>query len=148
MRRKAIAGLIILLWIGGVALLLRRNSGGDVDRRLTEAAIRVQPATYYYSLFYRGAKIGAVSSAIDTLVAALIDEEYYTGKFPSRDSLTPVSARLRSRMTRGFRLTNISLDLERPGKRAKMSAFVEADTTLIVIDGRSADSATPHLIGL
>jgi hypothetical protein len=148
MNRKAIGIVILILWMAGVAVLLRRNFGGDINRRLTEAAIRVQPETYYYSLFYRGAKIGAASSAIDTLVAALIDEEYYTGKFPSGDSLAPVSARLRSRMTRGFRLTNISLDLERGGKRVKMSAFVQADTTLVVIDARSADSTAPHIIGL
>lgn len=148
MNRKAIAIIVLAIWVAGVAVLLRRNFGGDVNRRLTEAAIRVQPATYYYSLSFRGAKIGAASSAIDTLVGALIDEEYYTGRFPSGDSLAPVSARLRSRMTRGFRLTNISLELERGEKRAKMSAFVQEDTTLVVIDGRSADSTTPHIIGL
>lgn len=128
--------------------MLRRSFRGDVNRRLTEAAIRVQPATFYYSLSYRGAKIGAASSAIDTLVAALVSEEYYTGTFPSGDSLVPVSARLRSRLSRGFRLTDIALRLDRGGRSTKMTGFVQADSTLVVVDDRSADPKTPHIIGL
>jgi len=128
--------------------MLRRSFGGDVDRRLTEAAIRIQPATFYYSLSYRGTKIGAASSAIDTLVAALVSEEYYTGRFPSGDSLAQVSARLRSRLTRGFRLTDISMRLDQSGRSSKMSAFLQGDTTLVVVDGSAADSAAPHIIGL
>jgi len=148
MNRKGIAVFILLLWLGGIAWLVRRNSGGDANHRLTEAAIRLQPATFYYSLSFRGRKIGAASSAIDTLVSAFVSEEYYTGAFPIGDSLTPVSARLRSRLTRGFRLTDIALKLDVSGRRATVSAFVQGDTTLVVIDGRKPDSATPHIVGL
>ena len=148
MNRKIVAGIVILLWAGGFAWMWRRNSGGDVSRRLTEAALRVQPASFYYTLSYRGEKIGAASSAIDTLPSALIAEDYYTGNFPSGDSLVPVSARLRSGLTRAFRLNNISLDLTRNGKTSKSSAFVQADTTLILTDRVSADSAKSHVIAL
>jgi hypothetical protein len=148
MNRKAIAVAILLLWAAGVAVMIRRNSGGDINRRLTEAALRVQPATYYYSVTYRGEKIGGVTSAIDTLIAALATDEYYTGRFPSGDSLEAVTARLSSRTTRGMRLTNVSLQLMRGARRQTMSAFVQSDSTLVVVDGRSADSATPHIIAL
>lgn len=148
MNRKMVAGIVILLWAGGLFRMLRRNSGGDVDRRLTEAALRVQPAAFYYTLSYRGAKIGAASSAIDTLPAALVTEEYYTGNFPSGDSLISVTARLRSGLTRAFRLTNISLEIARNGVMSKSSAFVQSDTTLIVTDRISADSAASHVTGL
>lgn len=148
MSRKAIAVLVLALWAGGLGWMLRRNLRGDVDGRLTEAAIRVQPATYYYTLSYRGTKIGAASSAIDTLVAALVSEEFYTGRFPSGDSLAPVSARMRSRLTRGFHLTDVSLQIDRPARSSRMTAFVQQDTTLVVVDGRRPDSATPHLVGL
>lgn len=148
MNRKTIGTAILLLWMAGFVWMARRNSGGDAGRRLTEAALRIQPATFYYSVSYRGTKIGAVSSAIDTLVAAIVSEEYFTGRFPSGDSLEPVSARLRSRLTRGLRLTNVSMQLERGTKRQRMSGFVQSDTTLVVVDGRSADSATPHISAL
>lgn len=148
MNRKTIAVAILLMWVAGFAWMVRRNSGGDASRRLTEAAIRIQPATLYYSVFYRGRKIGAASSSIDTLVAALVSEEYFTGSYPSGDSLVKLSARLRSRMTRGLRLTNVSVDLDRDGKRWKMSAFVQNDSTLIVVEGSRADSMNQHIIGL
>lgn len=148
LNRRALSILIVLLWAAGFAWMVRRNLGGDVNRRLTEAAVRVQPATFYYSVSYRGAKIGAAASAIDTLPAALVSEEYYTGSFPSGDSLAPVSARLRSRLSRGFRLTDISVQLDRNGRSSKMSAFVQGDTTLVVIDGNGTDSTKQHIIGL
>ncbi len=148
MNRKAVAVLIFVLWAAGVGWMLTRNLGGDQSRRLTEAAVRVQPSTYYYALFFRGQKIGAAYSAIDTLVSAFVSEEYFTGRFPLADSLVPVSARLRTRLSRGFRLTDISLDLERAGLKSKMSAFVQSDTTLIVTERRSADSAVSHVFGL
>lgn len=148
MRRNAIAALILAFWIAGLGVMLRRSFGGDVNRRLTEAAIRIQPATFYYALSYRGAKIGAASSAIDTLVGAVVSEEYYTGRFPSGDSLIPVSARLHSTMTRGLRLTNISMQLDRGTQREKMTAFVQEDTTLVVVNRGGSDSTGPHMIGL
>ncbi|MDQ6716722.1 MAG: hypothetical protein M3Z17_00070 [Gemmatimonadota bacterium] len=148
MNRKAIAVVIVLMWIGGFAWMLRRNYGGDVNRRLTEAAIRIQPASFYYSLTFRGQKIGAASSVLDTLVAAFVSEDYYTGRFPSGDSLIDVSARLRTRLSRGFRATDVSMYLTRAGKTSKLGGFVQNDSTLVVVDGRSADSATPHLAAL
>lgn len=148
MNRKAIAAGVLVLWAGGFVWMLRRNSGGDVDRRLTEAALRVQPAAFYYTLSYRGEKIGAASSSIDTLPGALVTEEYYTGKFPSGDSLISVTARLRSGLTRGFRLTNISLQISRNGSVLKSSAFVQNDTTLIITDRIGVDSAASHIVGL
>lgn len=123
--------------------MLRRNSGGDVDRRLTEAAIRIQPATFYYTLSYRGEKIGAAQSAIDTLVAGIIAEDYYVGRFPLGDSLAPVTVRLRARLSRGFRLTDLAMDVERGDRRSKTNGSVQGDTTLVV----TADSGT-HIIAL
>jgi hypothetical protein len=128
--------------------MLRRNSGGDVNRRLTEAALRVQPASFYYTLSYRGAKIGAALSAIDTLPAALVTDEYYKGTFPSGDSLVPLTARLHARLTRAFRLTDISIDVGGSGGVLKSSAFVRNDTTLIVTDRIRVDSAASHIFGL
>jgi len=139
---------ILLMWGAGSLWMLRRNTGGDASRRLTEAAIRVQPATFYYSVFYRGKKIGAASSAIDTLVAALVSEEYYTGSYPSGDSLVQISARLRSDMTRGLRLTAASSELQRDGKRSRMSAFVQNDSTLVEVEGSRADSMAQHILPL
>lgn len=148
MNRKAIAGLVLLLWGAGLFWMLRRSTGGDLDRRLTEAALRVQPAAFYYTLSYRGAKIGAATSAIDTLPSALVTQEYYTGKFPSGDSLVAVTARLRTGLTRAFRLTNMSIQITRDGSVLKSTAFVQNDTTLILTDRLSADSAASHIIGI
>ena len=119
-----------------------------MSRRLTEAALRVQPASFYYTLSYRGEKIGAAVSAIDTLPAALIADEYYTGRFPLGDSLVPVTARLRSGLTRAFRLTTMAFEVSRNGAAARATATVQGDTTLLITDRLSADSAATHVVAL
>ena len=89
----------------------------------------------------------------------LESDDYFTGRFPSGDSLLPVSARMRTRLTRGLRLTALSIDFNH-GRNTSISARVEADSVLLVTqreNGRPAvtraitlDSPliTPTLIGI
>jgi len=159
MSRKSLAAVILFLWVVGLGWMLRRNLGSDVTRRLTEAAVRIEPARYYYDVSYRGQKIGAASSAIDTLVKGLESDDYFTGRFPSGDSLLTVSARMQTRLTRGLRLKALSIDLDL-GRKTLISARVDADSVLLVTRrefGRPAvtreialDSPliTPTLIGI
>lgn len=60
------AAAVLVCWVVGlVALARREHNVSDVDM-LAMGALRVDPATYYYSLSRYGQPIGDVSSTIDT----------------------------------------------------------------------------------
>lgn len=139
--------------------MLWRNHSGNLAQRLTEAAIRVEPARYYYSIAYNGEKIGAASSAVDTLAHAILGDDFFTGRFRFGDSLAPVSARMQTRLTRGSRLSSISLQIDRAGRSAQSSVRDDGDTVLTVTKGKGKGSVvtteavhdpivTPALIGI
>jgi hypothetical protein len=159
LNRRAAAIVIAALWLGGVAWMLWRNHSGNPAQRLTEAAIRVEPARYYYTIAYKGEKIGAASSAVDTLAHAILGDDFFSGRFPSGDSLAPVSARMQTRLTRGARLSSISLQINRAGQLTQSSVRDDDDTLLTITKGKGKGSivtaqsvqkpvVTPALIGI
>jgi hypothetical protein len=159
LNRRSAAIAIAVLWLGGVAWMIRRNESGNLAQRLTEAAIRVEPARYYYSIAYKGAKIGAASSAVDTLAHAILGDDFFTGHFPPGDSLAPISARMQTRLTRGARLTSITVQVSRAGKLTETYVRDDDDTLLTVTSGKGRGSVlateaiqapvvTPGLIGI
>ena len=140
MNRKAIAVIVIALWVGGLGWLIRRNYSGDVSRRLTEAAIRIEPGTLFYEVFYRGAKIGSAVSSIDTLPSMIATDDYYTGAYPFGDSLVNFAGRVRARLTRALRMSYVTVDFTRAGHNSKIGAFVDGDSVLVVTRGTNNDS--------
>ena len=79
--RAAIAVAIVLLWAVGMAAMLRRNANRSETQQLAEVALRLQPATFYYTIERDGQQIGAASSAIDTTTSTLVSEEYFVGDY-------------------------------------------------------------------
>lgn len=66
MDRRVLAAAVLVCWVVGmVALARREHNVSDVDM-LAMGALRLDPATYYYSLSRYGQPIGDVASTIDT----------------------------------------------------------------------------------
>lgn len=135
MNRRTAGVLIGLLWLAGIGWMLRRTLNTDIEQRLTEAAVRVEPARYYYSVFFRGTKIGAASSAIDTLKHGVSADDYFTGQFPAGDTLMQVSARMLTRLTRASRVISVAIQLNRAGRTSRIFSRDEGDTALITTVG-------------
>ena len=91
-RRGLFAALIVALWLGGMAMMVERNANRSDAQKLAEVALRLQPATYYYTIERDGQKIGAASSALDTAISSLESEEYFVGDFPVADTIHARSA--------------------------------------------------------
>ena len=104
--RAAIAVAIVVLWAVGMAAMLRRNANRSEEQQMAEVALRLQPATFYYTIERDGQQIGAASSAIDTTTSSLVSEEYFVGDYtvPGRRAVERTSARWQTRLTRVFRL--------------------------------------------
>lgn len=133
-RRAAIGVAVVVLWVAGLAMMLRRNASRSEEQQLADVALTVQPATFYYLVERDGKQIGSASSAIDTTMQNLVSEEYIVGDFPSPSGggVERTSARWRSSLSRGFRLQKTWIEIMRATRPFSLSATVVEDTTLVV----------------
>jgi hypothetical protein len=140
-KRGLIAGLIVVLWIAGMAMMMRRNANTSEAQQLSEVALRLQPATFYYIIERDGEQIGAASSSVDTSANMLLAEEYFVGENQTTGVKSPerTSARWQTRLTRAFRLAALTMDVARPTKPFSVHASVEEDTTLFIAGGNKAN---------
>ncbi|MEO8909503.1 MAG: hypothetical protein ABI408_04675 [Gemmatimonadaceae bacterium] len=133
-RRGLFAALIVALWLGGMAMMVERNANRSEAQKLAEVALRLQPATYYYSIERDGLQIGAASSSLDTTVNSLESEEYFVGEFPVTGSQPHerTSARWQTRLTRGLHLIDMSAAVSRPTKPFSINAMIQDDTAIFI----------------
>jgi hypothetical protein len=132
-KRGAIAVLVVVLWIAGMAMLAHRNANRSEPQQLAEVALRVQPATFYYSIERDGEEVGAASSALDTTAQSLVSEEYFVGDFRSdAASAERTSARWQTRLTRGLHLIDLNADVARPSKPFSINATVQEDSSIFI----------------
>ena len=131
-KRAVLAVIIVALWLGGMAMMARRNATRSEAQALTEVALRLQPATFYYIVERDGQQIGGASSAVDTTVNMLVSEEYFVGDYAATKSVERTSARWQTRLTRGFRLADLTIDIARQTRPFSIKAALEEDTLLFI----------------
>ncbi len=135
---------IVGLWAAGMVTMLRRNANRSEAQQLAEVALRLQPATFYYTIERDGQQIGAASSALDTTSNSLVSEEYFVGDYRAPGGKTErTSARWQSRLSRVFRLMGLTIDVARPTRPFSIKASVEEDTTLIMAGTRMPGGHPP-----
>ena len=139
-RRGLFAALIVVLWLGGLALMVDRNANRSESQKLAEIALKLQPATFYYTIERGGERIGSASSALDTAVKSLQTEEYFVGNFPAAGSNAPdrATARLQTRLTRGLHLTDVSAAVSRAKNPLSLNAIIQDDSTIFIAGNKAA----------
>jgi hypothetical protein len=124
--------------------MLRRNANRSEGQQMAEVALRLQPATFYYTIERDGLQIGAASSALDTTANTLVSEEYFVGDYRAPGGKTErTSARWQSRLSRVFRLMGLTIDVARTTRPFSIKASVEEDTTLIMAGTRTQGGHPP-----
>jgi hypothetical protein len=143
-KRGLFASLIVALWLGGLAIMVERNANRSDAQKLAEVALRLQPATFYYTIERGGERIGAASSALDTAVKSLQSEEYFVGDFPAvgTDGRNRTIARWQTRLTRGLHLIDMTAAVSRAKNPWSLNATIQDDTT-IFIAGKKARQQPP-----
>ena len=141
--RILLAIAIIALWLGGMAMMFRRNANRSEAQQLAEVALRLQPATFYYIIDRNGTRVGAASSALDTTSNTLVSEEYFVGDYPAGGRIERTSARWQTRLTRGFKLADLTIDIARLTRPFSINASVEEDTTLFVAGNKTSGGHPP-----
>ena len=143
--RGLIAVMIVALWIGGLTMMMRRNANTSEAQLLSEVALRLQPATFYYVIERDGQQIGAASSSVDTSTKVLLSEEYFVGDYPAPGGKVAerTSARWQTRLTRAFRLAALTIDVARQTRPFSVHASVGEDTTLFIAAARKTSQRPP-----
>ena len=126
-----------------MAMMVHRNANRSEAQQLAEVALRLQPATFYYLIQHNGNQVGAASSGLDTTTNTLVSEEYFVGDFPSRDTTQRTSARWQTRLTRGFRLADLTIDIARQTRPFSINASVEEDTMLFIAGNKTSGGRPP-----
>jgi hypothetical protein len=98
-----LAGLVLLLWIGGIGFLVRREYFRPNTERLAEAAIRVSPGAVYFAVMQGNRQIGFASSSIDTATTTISVDDYLVADLPVGGRTHRASARTHVVLTRALR---------------------------------------------
>jgi transglutaminase-like putative cysteine protease len=132
-RRGILAGVILVCWIAGLGLLVRREYFRPQVERLAEAAMRVTPGPTYYAVLQGERHIGFASTTVDTGVNAITVSDYLVADLPVGGRTHRATARTTVNLTRGFRVRDFTFDLAAGAGPIKASARVDGDTLVTVV---------------
>jgi hypothetical protein len=126
-----VGGAIIVAWIVGLALLVRREYFRPQLERLAEAAAKVTPATMYYGVMQGDRQIGFAQSQVDTTKDAITVAEYLVAEVPIGGKARRISARTNARLSRGLRVRSFEIAINAEGPPVRAGGRVDGDTVLV-----------------
>jgi hypothetical protein len=150
-KRTLVAAGILLLWMAGLGVLVRRELFRPHSEHLVEAGLRVTPSATFYAVLQRGEQIGFASSTVDTTDGGISQEDYLVADLPVGGKLHRASARIAVKLTRALRLRSFSLDVDADLAPIKASGTVVGDSLLLLtvkgIAGQPTDTQRVRLTG-
>jgi len=144
-RRGAIALGILVLWLGALALLARRELFRPKSERFAEAALRINPGAVYFAVLRGGEQIGFASSTIDTTPQQITATDYLVADVPLGGEEKRAEARSVVTLTRGLRVDSFTVSLETDSIPFLASGRVSGDTALVLALGDSTSADTTRV---
>lgn len=146
-RRVLVGGLVLLLWVAGLGLLVRREYFRPDTERLAEAAMRITPGAVYYGVMQGDRQIGFASSTIDTAVATITVDDYLVADLPVGGRAHRASARTHVVLTRGLRMKSFAVTFEGDGDPIVANGRIATDSLLVLelSTGRDAPVDTQQI---
>jgi hypothetical protein len=123
-RRGAVALVVLVAWLGGLALFARRELTRAPAQRLAEAALRVAPGGMFYVVSQGASQIGFARSTIDTVPGGITVDDYLVVDLPVGGRTHRTTAQSSAKLTRGLAVREFVL------------AF-ESDSTSLTVRGRT-----------
>src|SRR3954466_6252990 len=94
MRARIIASIaIIVAWVAGLGMLVRREYFRPSIDRLAEAALRVTPGAVFYAVLQGDKQVGFASSTLDTSSATIEQRDYLIADLPVGGKVHRATAR-------------------------------------------------------
>jgi hypothetical protein len=131
-RRAMVGGAIIVAWLVGLAVLIRREYFRPQTERLAEAASRVSPGVVYYGVLQGDKQIGFASSTIDTTTSSIAVHDYFVADIPVGGKARHSAARMNVTLTRAMRMTDFDFELMTEGAPMSATGHVSGDTLLLL----------------
>jgi hypothetical protein len=142
MRGRVLAAVAILLaWIGGMGMLVRREFFRPHIERLAEAALRVNPGAVFYAVMQGDKQVGFASSTIDTSAAQIEQRDYLVADIPVGGTLHRATARTNVTLTRTLRVRTFDVALEADQGPVRVQGTVDGDTLMRLIVGVGTKAA-------
>lgn len=143
MRGRVLAGVAVLVaWVAGLGMLVRREYFRPHIDRLAEAALRVTPGAVFYAVMQGDKQVGFASSTIDTSTAAIEQRDYLVADILVAGRLHRATARTNVTLTRTLRVRTFDIALEADQGPLRVRGDVSGDT-LLRLDLRLGKDATP-----
>ena len=131
--RVLLAGLVLLLWLGGLGFLVRREYFRPSTERLAEAAMRVSPGAVYYAVMQGNRQIGFASSTIDTAAKTISVDDYLVADLPVGGRTHRASARTHVVLTRALHTKAFAVTFEGDAGPIVARGRVVDDSLLILM---------------
>jgi hypothetical protein len=147
-RRATVGGAILIAWLVGLALLVRREYFRPRLERLAEAALRVTPGAVYYGVMQNDRQVGFASSTIDTAETSITVTDYLVADLPVGGKARRTSARTNVTLSRALRMTAFTLSLDTEGAPVRAGGRVEGDSVLIFAISTAGEQADSQRVAL
>lgn len=121
---------VLIAWLGGLGMLVRREYFRPNIDRLAEAALRVTPAAVFYAVLQGDKQVGFASSTVDTSTATIEQRDYLVADIPVGGGVHRVTARTNVALTRMLRLKTFDVSVEADASPMHVAGEVVGDTVL------------------
>jgi hypothetical protein len=139
---------VIGLWVGGLALLARKELFRPHMEKLREAGMSVSPGASYFAVMQQGEQIGFASSTVDTTDGGISVHDYLVADLPIGGELHRATARSEVELTRALRVSQFRMQVDAGLVPIDASGQVLGDTLLIVIVRSVTTPADTHRVRL
>lgn len=132
MSRRAVATGVLLLWVGAIGWLVRREFWRTEGSLLTEATLSLPPGATYYVLSLGGQQIGFASNTVDTLADTIRVDDVMVLEVPALGEMHRTDARTEAWLTRRMELRGFSARLRGDIGQFAARGTVHGDSLLTV----------------
>ena len=147
-RRGRIAAGVIGLWLGGLALLAKKELFRPHMDKLREAGLSVTPGATYYAVLQQGQQIGFASSTVDTTDGGISVRDYLVADLPIAGELHRATARTEVELTRALRVSSFKMQVDAGLTPIDATGQVHGDSVLVVAVRSSATQVDTHYVRL
>jgi len=147
-RRGRLGAGVLGLWIGGLALLAKKELFRPHMEKLREAGMSVSPGATYYAVLQQGQQIGFASSTIDTTYGGITVQDYLVADLPIAGKLHRATARTEVELTRGLRVSQFKMQVDAGLTPIDASGQVLGDSLLVVTVRSSKAQVDTHRVRL
>lgn len=147
-KRAVIGGAVLVAWVVGLALLIRREYFRPQLERLAEGATRVAPGAVFYGVMQGDRQVGFASSTIDTTQGAIVVTDYLVADLPIGGQTHRTTARTNVRLSRALHMRAFEFSLDGEGAPIRASGRIDGDSVLVLTLGTSTDKPDSQRVAL